>query len=558
MDAIGTTFHPAEATSTQRCPEADGDALKNMNRRQFLSMVAGLPLGRTAQLSAMPVAQASARPFELGEASIDQLQDAMRNGSQTAVSLVGAYLDRVTDVDRGGPALRAVIEVNPGALEAARRLDRERSAGHTRGPLHGIPILLKDNIDTGDRMMTTAGSLALDGSHAPRDAFLVGRLRAAGAVILGKTNLSEWANFRSNRSTSGWSGRGGQTRNPYVLARNPSGSSSGSAVAVSASLCAVAVGTETDGSIVSPCSVNGIVGIKPTVGLISRSGIIPISKSQDTAGPMARSVTDAAILLGAMTGIDVSDDATRASDGQSHPDYRRFLDAGGLRGARIGVARQFFPARAEVAKVFESAIDALRKAGATVIDPTDLPSFRMLGGAEYQVLLYEFKAGLNAYLEALGPAAPVRSLADVIRFNDRHREQEMPWFGQETLLLSQEKGPLTEEAYLDALDNCRRHSRAEGLDAVFTRHDLTAIVAPTAGPAHVTDHVYGDRDTGGSSSPAAVSGYPSITVPAGDVFGLPVGLSFIGRPFGEPTLIKLAFAFEQITAARIAPRFRPS
>lgn len=495
----------------------------------------------------------SAKSFRLQEMTIAAMREAMHAERETAVSLTSAYLKRIEEVDRSGPRLNSVIEVNPEALAIARRLDRERKEKGTRGPLHGIPILLKDNIDTHDQMMTTAGSLALAGSIAVRDAFVVERLRDAGAVILGKTNLSEWANFRSNRSTSGWSGRGGQTKNPYALNRNPSGSSSGSAVAVSANLCAAAMGTETNGSIVSPSSFNGIVGVKPTVGLVSRAGIIPIAQSQDTAGPMTRTVMDAAILLGVLTGDDPRDRDTGRSRGKAYRDYTQFLDPWGLGGARIGVVRSLFRMRANAGKVFEGAIAAMKSAGAKIIDPVDLPSQGKLGDAEFQVLLYEFKAGLNAYLAGLGARAPVRTLKEVIEFNERNRDKEMRWFGQETFIKAEEKGPLTEKAYLDARAKCLRWSRDEGIDAIMDQHELDALIAPTTGPAHVTDYVYGNRDTGGSSTPAAVAGYPSVTVPAGQVLGLPVGLSFFGRAWSEPVLLKLAFSYEQLTQARTAP-----
>jgi len=498
------------------------------------------------------------RPARLDELTLAELRAGIRSGRFSAVSLAKDYLTRIEEVDRNGPHLNSVIEINPDALAIARELDRERKAGKDRGPLHGIPVLIKDNLDTHDRMSTTAGSLALAGSIAAEDAFVVQRLREAGAVILGKTNLSEWANFRSAHSTSGWSGRGGLTRNPYALDRNPSGSSSGSAVAVAASLCAVAVGTETDGSILSPSSYNGIVGIKPTVGLVSRSGIIPISHSQDTAGPMARTVADAAILLGCMVGQDANDAATGPSAGNSHADYTAFLDPAGLRGARIGVARKCFGDYAEANKLMEAAIVEMKQLGAVIIDPADLPSHGKFDEQEFQVLLYEFKADLNAYLARLGPNVPVHSLQEVIEFNHRHRDREMPWFAQETMLKAQEKGPLTEPGYRKALEDCRRLSREEGIDAVMAEHRLDALVAPTTGPAHVTDLVYGDRDTGGSTTPAAVAGYPSITVPAGQVAGLPMGLSFFGRAWSEPKLIKLAFAFERATRHRKPPTFQPT
>ncbi|HKS36667.1 MAG TPA: amidase [Verrucomicrobiae bacterium] len=533
-----------------------------MHRRNFLQLAA---LG-TAQAmianSAPPATSNHARPaatpfrikpFEWEEATVAELQASMKSIRETAVSLAKKYLQRIADIDKRGPAINAVIEINPYALAIARELDSERKSKGPRGPLHGIPVLIKDNIDTHDRMMTTAGSLALLGSVPPRDSFVARKLREAGAVILGKTNLSEWANFRGDRSSSGWSGRGGQTRNPYALDRNPSGSSSGSAVAVSANLCAVAVGTETDGSIISPSTVCGIVGIKPTIGLVSRSGIIPIAHSQDTAGPMARTVADAAALLGALTGVDSRDAATESSRGKSHRDYTLFLDPNGLRGARLGVARKFFRSGAISEKLLESALEEMKGLGAVIVDVAD--DLARAGEAEREVLLYEFKTDLNAYLASLGPKAPVRSLKDVIEFNERNKEKELPWFGQETLIKAQEKGPLTEQAYLDALEKCRRFSRDEGIDGAMDKHQLDALVAPSGGPAGKTDPIYGDRGVGGSSSPAAVAGYPNITVPAGHVFGLPVGISFFGRAYSEPTLLKIAFAFEQATRLRKPPRF---
>jgi amidase len=479
----------------------------------------------------------------------------MNAGTLTALALTGKYLARIREVDRRGPAINSVIELNPDAMEIARALDRERKAKGPRGPLHGIPILIKDNIDTHDRMGTTAGSLALAGLIAPRDAFLVERLRASGAVLLGKTNLSEWANFRSWPSTSGWSGRGGLTRNPYVLDRNPSGSSSGSGAAVAANLCAAAVGTETDGSILSPSSVTGIVGIKPTVGLVSRAGIIPISHSQDTAGPMARTVADAALLLGVLAGADPRDAATAASAGRGLADYTRFLDPDGLRGARLGIARKLFGVHSEAARRIEELIGEMKRLGAEIIDPADLPSHGKMGDAEIEVLLHEFKAGLNAYLATRGDAIPARSLKELIAFNERNRAKEMPFFGQSLFLQAEEKGPLTDNAYLDALEKCRRLSRTEGIDAVMDRHRLDALVAPTTGPARPTDLALGDGDVGGSSTPAAVAGYPSITVPAGFVAGLPFGISFFGRAFSESVLIRIAFAFEQATKVRRPPKF---
>ena len=514
------------------------------------------PMLANVNVQATPaVPRFKVKPFDLDEVTIAELQARMRSGKYSAASLVKRYLERIEQIDKRGPAVNAVIELNPDAMAIARALDGERKSQGPRGPLHGVPILIKDNIDTHDRMTTTAGSLALEGSVPPRDSFVAQRLRESGAVILGKTNLSEWANFRSTHSTSGWSGRGGLSRNPYALDRNPSGSSSGSAVAVATSLCAAAIGTETDGSIVSPCSANGIVGIKPTVGLVSRAGIVPIAHSQDTAGPMARTVTDAAILLGALAGADPRDDATKTSEGKSHRDYTKFLEPDGLRGARIGVARNFFGFHDQVDKLLEAAIEEMKGLGAVMVDPADIPTKGKFDDSEFAVLLYEFKAGLNAYLESLGPDAPVRSLREIIEFNERNRPREMPCFGQEIFLKAQQKGPLTDKAYLDALEKNHQLARTDGIDAVINQHHLDAIVTPTAGPAWMTDLVNGDHESGGSSSPAAVAGYPSITVPAGQVSGLPVGLSFFGRAYSEPTLLKLAFAFEQEIRARQPPRF---
>jgi len=489
------------------------------------------------------------------ELSISDLQAGMQSGDITSRQIVEGYLERIASIDCAGPCLNAVIELNPDALEIADELDRERKQGGIRGSLHGIPILLKDNIDTADKMMTTAGSLALEGHIAAQDAFLVDRLRQAGAVILGKANLSEWANFRSTHSVSGWSSRGGQTRNPYVLDRNPCGSSSGSAVAVAANLCAGAVGTETDGSIICPSQTNGVVGIKPTLGLISRSGIIPIAHSQDTAGPMGRSVADAAVLLGAMTGIDARDSATSSSQGKAYSDYTQFLDKGGLQGARIGVARSFFEFHPQVDKIIEVCLETLKSLGAELIDPVEIENAKKLGETEIEVLTYEFKADLNAYLANLGPQAAVHSMQDLIAFNEQHRDKVMPYFGQERMLKAQEKGPLTDEAYLKALETTQRLARTEGIDATLEKHRLNAIVAPTGGPAWLVDYVNGDCGEGDSWSPAAVAGYPNITVPAGHVSGLPVGISFFGTAYSEPVLIRLAYAFEQATKARRQPQF---
>jgi len=498
-------------------------------------------------------------PFELEEATIAQLQEWMREGRYTARAITELYIRRIEALDRRGPELRHVLEINPDALEIAERLDAERRAGRVRGPLHGIPVLLKDNIDTHDRMTTTAGSLALEGSIPPRDAHIVKRLREAGAILLGKASLSEWANFRSTRSSSGWCARGGQGKNPYALDRSPCGSSSGTGGAIAANYAAVGVGTETDGSIVCPSNANSLVGIKPTIGLVSRSGIIPIAHSQDTAGPMARTVTDAAILLTAMAGPDPNDEATTPLRGRPPIDYTRFLDPRGLRGARIGVARnRFFGYSPAADAIVEEAIEAMRREGAEIIDPADIPHVGEYDDSEYTVLLYEFKADLNAYLASLGPNAPVRTLADIIEFNERNRAREMPYFGQEIFYMAQEKGPLTEKEYLDALEKNRRLSREEGIDAVLREHRLDAIVAPTGSPPWTIDLVNGDHYLGGSSQPAAVAGYPSITIPAGYVFGLPVGISFIGTAWSEPTLIRLAYALEQTLQARRPPRFLPT
>lgn len=495
-------------------------------------------------------------PFELEEVTVAELQAGMSSGRYTARHVVELYLGRIAAMDRTGVSLQSIIETNPDALTRAEELDRERAANGARGPLHGIPVLLKDNIDTADRMTTTAGSLALAGSIPPRDSHVAERLRAAGAVLLAKANLSEWANIRSNRSSSGWSGRGGQCRNPYVLDRNPCGSSSGSAAAVSANFGAIAVGTETDGSIVCPASANGVVGIKPTVGLVSRAGIIPISHTQDTAGPLCRTVADAAALLSALAGPDPRDPATAAAAAHAGKDYTKHLDRGGLRGARIGVARAKFFGYSDVTDhLAEAALGVLRREGAILVDPADIPHAGTYDDAELQVLLYELKAGLNAYLAALGPTAPVRTLADVIAFNERERAREMPFFGQELFVQAEAKGPLTAPAYRKALATCRRLARTSGLDAVLAKHTLDAIVAPTGNPAWPTDPVNGDHFTGSSSTPAAVAGYPSVSVPMGYAWGLPVNLSFFGAAWSEPTLIRLAYAFEQITMHRKAPKF---
>ncbi len=546
------------------------DPREPLARRAFLNHVAvlgaaaaggiGVPDARAnAEAAPPPYSPPAAPPFELEEVTVAELQAGMASGRYTARGVVEQYLARIAAMDRTGPSVQAVIETNPDAIELARQLDEERAAKGPRGPLHGIPVLLKDNIDTSDRMTTTAGSLALEGSIATQDSHVAERLRAAGAVLLAKANMSEWANIRSNRSSSGWSARGGQCRNPFVLDRNPCGSSSGSAAAVSANFGAVAVGTETDGSIVCPASANGVVGIKPTVGLVSRAGIIPISHTQDTAGPLCRTVSDAAALLSALAGADPRDTSTSAATGHVEADYTAFLKKDGLRGARIGVARAKFFGYSDVTdRLAEAAIEVLRREGAVVIDPADIPHAGEYDAAELEVLLYELKANLNAYLTALGPKAPVRSLADVIAFNEREREREMPYFGQELFVQAEAKGPLSEAGYKKALATCGRLARAQGLDVVIAKHRLDALVAPTGNPAWPTDLVNGDHFTGSSSTPAAVARYPSVSVPMGYAWGLPVNLSFIGPVWSEPVLIGLAFAFEQITTHRKAPQFLPS
>lgn len=538
---------------------------RSLDRRSFLeyaavggALAAAGPLSRVGERLERPAAKAGvAPPFELEEATLAELAAGMQSGKYTAHSLATAYLQRVEELDKRGPALRAVLETNPDALAQAVALDVERKTKGPRGPLHGVPILVKDNIATRDRMQTTAGSLALAGVAPPRDAFLVERLRGAGAVILGKANLSEWANFRSTHSSSGWSGRGGQCRNPYALDRTPSGSSSGSAVAVAANLCPVAVGTETDGSIVSPATCCSIVGIKPTLGLVSRAGIVPIAHSQDTAGPMARSVADAATLLGALAGVDPRDDVTRASAGQSRPDYTGFLDLGGLKGARLGVCRsRFMGYSAGTDTLMEGALDTLKRLGAVIVDPADITTAGQFDDSELAVLLYEFKTDLNKYLAEWAPGAPAKTLEALIALNERIKDKEMPYFGQELFVQAQAKGPLTDQDYLRALDKDHLLARIQGIDAVMTEHQLDALIAPTGGPPALIDLVNGDPSGGGSfSSPAAVAGYPHVTVPLGYVLGLPVGLSFVGRPWSEGTLVRLAYAYEQATKVRRPPRF---
>jgi amidase len=528
------------------------------------SVAGGMTVALTPILSSVfPMAEhryslnlsAGVPAFELDEISISQLQQGMQSGKFNARAIAENYLARIDAIDKHGPAINSVIETNPDALAIADALDKERRENGPRGPLHGVPILIKDNIDTADHMMTTAGSLSLVGARPTKDSFVAKKLRGAGALILGKTNPSEWANIRSSHSTSGWSGRGGLTKNPYALDRNPCGSSSGSGAAVSANLCAAAIGTETDGSIVCPASANGVAGIKPTVGLISRSGIIPISHTQDTAGPMCRTLRDAAILLSALAGADAEDGATLDGRGRNFSDYTKFLDPDGLRGARIGVVRKYFGFSDCVDVLMEESLVLMKKQGATVVDPAEIATFGKTGENELLVLLYELKADLNAYLTRLGPGAPVRSLAEVIKFNEDNRDKEMPYFGQDMLIKAEAKGPLTSKEYLEALDNNLRLARKEGIDATMDKFNLDVLVAPTGGPAWLTDLVNGDNSVGGSANAAAIAGYPSVSVPAGFVFGLPVGISFFGRAWSEPTLIKIAYSFEQAAKTRKQPKF---
>ena len=534
-----------------------------MDRRIFLSTAAALA-SPTIALAEKPTLNATsglcakaslaAQPGFADELTLADIEAAFVEGRLTSRRLTQLYLDRIEAIDRRGPTLRAVLELNPRALDMATELDRERRAQGPRGPLHGVPIMIKDNVETADRMMTTAGSLALEGWYAPQDAPLVARLRSAGAVIMGKTNLSEWANFRSTHSSSGWSGRGGQTRNPYALDRSPSGSSSGSAVAVAANLCALAVGSETNGSIVSPASINGIVGLKPTVGLVSRTGIVPISHSQDTAGPLARTVRDAAVLLGVMAGPDPADPASVAVGDRFEPDYVRYLDPQGLRGARLGIARRFFADNAPLDRFLDHCIATLQGAGAVILDPADLPMHGVAEAAELEVLLYEFKADLNAYLARLPTGLAVRSLEDLIRFNESN-SAELASFDQELLRRANAKGSLDEAAYKEARATCLNATRVGGIDAVLAEQRLDAIVTLTSGTAWLIDALNGDSDVGSCSSPAAIAGYPHISVPAGLHRGLPVGLSFFGTAFSEPTLLRLASGFEHIAKGRTAPRF---
>ena len=521
-----------------------------MKRRTFFKnaaigggTIALLPLGACVQPSTSFNSSTNYSEFEFNETTIAQLQEKMKSGALTSVEITQKYLERIDQINWNGPQLRAVIEINPEALDIARKMDSERKSGKVRGPIHGIPILIKDNIDTGDKMQTTAGSLALVGIPAPDDAIIVKKLREAGAVLLGKTNLSEWANFRSSKSSSGWSGRGGQARNPFCIDRSPCGSSSGTGAAVSANLCAIGIGTETDGSIVCPSGINGIVGIKPTVGLWSGDGIIPISHSQDTAGPMARTVTDAAVLLGLLA--------------EKPQDFTSDLKTDGLKGARIGIASDFMGSNSEVDQIMTSAIQKLKDCGAVIVENLKFEKRRETGDAEWQVLISEFKADLNTYLKTR-TGLQVHSLADLIEFNKKNADAELKWFGQDIFESAEKTTGLDDSVYLEALKKSKKLTREEGIDKLMNEHQLDALIAPTNGPTWTIDWVNGDHFSGGSSEPAAVSGYPNITVPAGYVHGLPVGISFFGRAWSESTLIKLAFAYEQATKQRKAPGFLSS
>ncbi|MBD3377661.1 amidase [candidate division KSB1 bacterium] len=490
--------------------------------------------------------------------SLAQMRQTLEQGDMTSEAWTQKLLTRIQEIDAAGPALNSIIELNPEALDIARERDQERRTGQIRGPLHGVPVVIKDNIDTADSMSTSAGSLALAAHHAQEDAFVVQKLRQAGAVLLAKTNLSEWANFRSTRSTSGWSGRGGQTRNPHVLDRNPCGSSSGSGVAVAAGLAPLALGTETDGSVVCPSTINGIVGIKPTLGLVSRSGIIPIAHSQDTAGPMARTVTDAALLLATVMGQDARDPATRAIPADMPTDFMPFLQPTSLEGARLGIARNLLDFHPEVDRLFDEAVNDLEQAGATVIDDANIETIGDIGDPEFEVLLYEFKSDLNAYLTRARETTPgiPADLEALIRFNEEQSDQEMPYFGQELFHMAQEKGPLTDPAYLKALKESKRLAGPEGIDATLQKHNLDAIIAATGSPAWPTDLINGDHFTGGCSTAAAVAGYPHVTVPMGAIHHLPVGLSFFSTAWTDARLIGYAYAFEQLTRHLKTPAFR--
>ena len=526
------------------------------SRRTFLStsLAVGAALAVPDLSAAAP--PPAAKAFDLEEVTLADIAAGLKSGKWTARALTQKYLQRVAEMDKR--TINAVIEVNPDALAIADALDQEYKAKGPRGPMHGVPVLIKDNIDTADKTMTTAGSLALVGNIAKQDSGVAARLRAAGAVIIGKTNLSEWANIRSSHSSSGWSGRNGQTRNPYALDRNPCGSSSGTGAAISGNFAAVGIGTETDGSIVCPSSANGLVGIKPTLGLVSRAGIIPIAHSQDTAGPMCRTLTDAAILLTAIAGSDPRDSETANAPGKMQSDYTRFLDRNGLKGARIGVLRKLFGFSEPVDDIMATAIDAMKREGAEIIDPVEVDSLGKLDDSELEVLLTELKADLNKYLADCGPATKVRTLEDVIKFNEQNKATEMKYFGQDLFIKAQAKGDLNSKAYTDALAQNRKLSREQGIDACMDKHKLDAIIAPTGGPAWLTDLVDGDHFGGGSSQLPAMAGYPNINVPAGYSFGLPVGISFFGRAWSEPKLISICYAFEQATKHRKAPRFLQS
>lgn len=535
-----------------------------MKRRSFLksSMATGTILGAGActipnnKNEDMKITKGD--EFSMNEMTISEISSSYKNGTLTSAQVTQLYLDRIKAIDKDGPMLNAVIEINPDAMQVARALDSERKSGNIKGPLHGIPIMLKDNIDTAGKMMTTAGSLALEGNYCTENSWVAQKLIDAGAIIIGKTNLSEWANFRSNRSSSGWSGRGGQTRNPYIIDRSPCGSSSGSGVAVSANMCTAAIGTETNGSVVCPSSINGIVGIKPTLGLVSRSGIIPIAHSQDTAGPMTRSVSDAAIVLGALTGIDVKDNITQKSNQKSYTDYSQFLNKDALGGKKIGIAKQFFGFHSEVDDLMEKAIKDIEKLGATVVEMEKDDLNGKSGRDAYQVLLYEFKHDLNTYFEKCTTDIKVRSLEELIEFNKKHAGKEMPFFGQEVLLEAQEKGDLDNDEYKNALENVLRSNGPEGIDKALGKYEIYAMIAPAGSPSWPIDLINGDHFIGGSSSPAARSGYPNITVPMGCIHGLPVGISFFAEAFSEPKLISLAYAYEQATKHRKAPNFIPT
>lgn len=528
---------------------------KIFNRRQFLSST--FQSTSVAILSNSISRHTQMKSFQLDEATIKELQCGMQSGKYSAHAIAEMYLSRIDEIDKNGPQINSVIELNPDALSIAKQLDQERQAGKIRGPLHGIPILIKDNIDTGDKMQTTAGSLALANTYAPHDATIVEKLRAAGAVILGKTNLSEWANFRSSKSTSGWSGRGGLTRNPYALDRNTSGSSAGSGAATAANLCAISIGTETDGSIVSPASCNSLVGIKPTIGLISRGGIIPIAHSQDTAGPMTRTVTDAAILLGLLAGYDPCDSSTANTRGKPSTDYTKFLDPTGLKGARIGIARNYFGFNDRVDKLINRAIDVIKQLGAVLFD-VELPNKGKYEEAEFEVLLYEFKADLNSYLFSRGATIQVKTLQDIIEFNEKNRDRELQYFNQDTMIKAASKGDLSTLKYKRALAHAKQLTQRLGIDKAILTHRLDALVAPTDGIPWLTDFLNGDHFSGGCSTPPAVAGYPHITVPAGYIQGLPIGISFFASAWSERKLIKFAYAYEQATKHRITPKFLPT